>query len=267
MTSFSRSRRIALPATAGCLVLAMSNVAVADSEATVNGVGIDRTVVDAYYESRFQKPAAQGTADERAQVLSELTDIYLLTTQPRAIEFSRDPRIQAQIELQYRGTLAQVVAADYMAKHPATEEEVQAEYQRQLKSASNEQYKARHILVETQAAANDLIVKLNDGADFAELAREFSIGPSAPTGGDLGWFSASQMVKPFADALTALEDGAYTNSPVQTQFGWHVILREESRVTEPPTLESMRENIEQSIEQTKFQEYIQSLRNANEEAG
>lgn len=267
MKSRSRSGRTSQLATAGCLALACASYVSAEPVATVNGVNIDRAVVDAYYESRFQKPATQGTPEEREQVLLELTDIYLLTTQPRAIEFSRDPRIQAQAELQYRGTLAQVVAADYMSRNPATEEEIQAEYQRQVQSASAEQLKARHILVETQAAANELIVELNDGADFQELAREHSIGPSGPTGGDLGWISPDQMVQPFAAALVALEDGAYTESPVQTQFGWHVILREGSRATEPPTLESVRENVEQSVEQSKFQQYMQSLRDAQENEG
>lgn len=267
MNPISRTRRLSLLAAAGCLALTYANHAMAEPVATINGVDIDSSVVDAYYESRFQKPAAQATSEERDQVLSELTDIYLLTTQPRAIEFSRDPRIQAQAELQYRGTLAQVVAADYISRHPATEEEIQAEYELQLENASGQQYKARHILVETQASATDLIVKLDEGADFQELAREFSIGPSGPNGGDLGWFSPNQMVQPFSDAVVALDNGAYTETPVQTQFGWHVILREDSRATEAPTLESMRDSLEQSIEQTKFQEYIESLRVADEDAG
>jgi peptidyl-prolyl cis-trans isomerase C len=114
--------------------------------------------------------------------------------------------------------------------------------------------------VETQAAAIDLITQLNEGADFAELAKESSTGPTGPNGGDLGWFSPEQMVKPFSDAVAAMEDGAYTSEPIQTQFGWHVILREESRDTQPPTLESVRDTIKQRIEQNKFQAYLDGLR-------
>ena len=83
--------------------------------------------------------------------------------------------------------------------------------------------------MQTQAEAQDLIAQLKEGADFQALAKEHSTGPSGPNGGDLGWFAPEQMVKPFADAVIALEDGAFSPDPVQTQFGWHVILREESR--------------------------------------
>ena len=105
--------------------------------------------------------------------------------------------------------------------------------------------------------------QLNEGEDFEALAKEFSTGPSGPNGGDLGWFAPDQMVKPFADAVVALDDGAFTAAPVQTQFGWHVILREDSRENEPPTLESVRDAIKQRVEQEKFQDYMQELRDAS----
>jgi peptidyl-prolyl cis-trans isomerase C len=106
----------------------------------------------------------------------------------------------------------------------------------------------------------DVVRRLDEGADFQELAKEKSTGPSGPNGGELGWFSPSQMVKPFSDAVAALEDGAYTKTPVQTEFGWHVILREESREPEPPTLESVRGNLVQSVQQRKFQAHLDDLR-------
>ena len=127
------------------------------------------------------------------------------------------------------------------------------------------QFKARHILVASQGEAIDLITELDGGADFEELARDKSTGPSGPTGGDLGWFSPNQMVPPFSNAVAALEDGKYTSEPLQTQFGWHVILREESRDAEPPTLESVREVITQQVQQKKLQAYIASLRVAAKE--
>ena len=239
------------------------STAAADTVVTVNGVDIDNTVFDAYLESRFQKPAAQATADERATVERELTDIYLLTTQPKAEEFAEDPQIKAQIELQYRGTIAQAVARDFVESNPATDAEILAEYETQLEQSSDKQYKARHILVESQGEAEALINQLNEGEDFEALAKEFSTGPSGPNGGDLGWFAPDQMVKPFADAVVALEDGAYSKAPVQTQFGWHVILREDTRENEPPTLESVRDAIKQRVEQEKFQDYMQGLRDGS----
>ncbi len=241
-------------------LLAGPMTVVAETALTVNGVDIDSSVLDMYLESRIQKPAEQATAEEREVVIQELTDIYILTTQPSAKVLESDPRIQAQIELQGRAVLAQAVATEFFTSNPATDEEILAEYQVQMSSAPTSQFKARHILVETQAAASDLIVQLNDGADFAELAKAHSTGPTGPNGGDLGWFSPEQMVAPFSQAVAALEDGAHTVEPVQTQFGWHVILREESRDSQPPTLDSVRDALKQRIEQTKFQSYLESLR-------
>jgi peptidyl-prolyl cis-trans isomerase C len=263
MTFNSRSSRFGTLIAVASLAASGFSTAAAETVATVNGVDIDSTVFDAYLESRFQKPAAQATADERATVEQELTDIYLLTTQPKADDFAEDPQIKAQLELQYRGTIAQAVARDFVATNPATDAEILAEYEAQLEQSPDKQYKARHILVQTQGEAEALINQLNEGADFEALAKEFSTGPSGPNGGDLGWFAPDQMVKPFADAVIALDDGAFTSAPVQTQFGWHVVLREESRENEPPTLESVRDAVKQRVEQTKFQDYMQGLRDAN----
>lgn len=260
---------IAKPGRSGSIIavalLAASIAAHAETEVTVNGVDVDRAVVDAYIETRTQQPASQATPEQRAQWIEELTDLYLLTTQARVDELVADPKVKAQLELQKRGFLAQVAAGDFLERNAATEEEILAEYAAQIESSPDEQYKARHILVETQSAAVDLIGELNEGADFEALAKEHSTGPSGPNGGDLGWFASNQMVKPFADAVAALENGKYTSSPVQTQFGWHVILREDSRDAEPPTLDAVRDVLKQRVEQRKLQLYLEQLRELNKQ--
>lgn len=257
----ARSRATgALLAVSASALLGAFPAAQAETVVTVNGDAIDSTMVDMYLESRTQRPADQATPVEREQVIRELTDIYLLTTQPTAQELAEDPRLKAQIELSNRGILAQAVAADFFSRNPATEAEILAEYEQQMKIAPPKQFKARHILVDTQAAAIDLIGQLNEGADFAQLAEAHSTGPTGSQGGDLGWFAPDQMVQPFSEAVSALEDGAYTGEPVQTQFGWHVILREESRDNQPPTLESVRDVIKSRIEQSKFTAYMETLR-------
>ena len=258
-----RSRKrgtAALLATVAAIGFIAFPAAQGETVATVNGVNIDSSVVDLYLTSRTQKPAAEATPEQREAALQELTDLYLLTTQQAAKTLENDPQVKAQIELQSRGVVAQAVATDYLANNPATDDEIMAEYQNQIKLTPPMQFKARHILVESQATAADLISQLDGGADFAELAKANSTGPTGPNGGDLGWFSPEQMVKPFSDAVAALENGGHTSEPVQTQFGWHVILREDSRENQPPTLESVRDVIKQRIEQTKFQGYIQELR-------
>ena len=169
-------------------------------------------------------------------------------------------QVPSQMDLQRRSILAQAVAAEILANIDVTEEEVLEEYGVQIEMAPTLQFKASHILVETQSEAVDLIGQLNEGGDFQALAREHSTGPSGPNGGDLGWFSPNQMVEPFSLAVQKMEDGGYSSEPVQTQFGWHVILREESRETEPPTFESAKDNIMAAIQQRKFQAELEILR-------
>ena len=252
------------PAVAGALSIAticsMPALAAAETVRTINGVDIDSETVDFYIETRTQQLPDQVSVEERSALLDELVDIYLITTQERANEIAEDPRVVAQAELQYRGLLAQAVAADFLANNAATDEEIFEEYTNQIELQPPKQYKARHILVETQADAIEIIAELDGGADFEELAKTRSTGPTGPNGGDLGWFSPERMVEPFSNAVIALEDGSYSEAPVQTQFGWHVILREESRDNEPPPLESVRDTIKQRVEQTKLQRYIESLR-------
>lgn len=254
---------IRLPARAG-LVMAGTIAAFAahaETVRTINGVDIDSSVLDVYAETRLQKPAAQITAEEKESLTDELGDIYLLSTQDRAKELEQDPRVKAQLELQRRGALAQATAQDFLSRNAASDEEILEEYALQIEMAPPLQFKARHILVETQSTATDLIAQLDEGAKFEDLAKEHSTDEgSGPAGGDLGWFSPNQMVPPFSEAVAKLEDGAYTSAPVQSQFGWHVILREDSRESEPPTLESVRDVIKQRIEQRKLQDYIAQLR-------
>jgi peptidyl-prolyl cis-trans isomerase C len=242
------------------LLCAVGPIADAETIVTVNGANIDSAVLDFYIQSRTNRPADQVSAQERDTLTSELTDIFLLSTVETAEKYERDPQIQAQLELQRRGILAQAVAADFYSTVTVTETDIASEYENQAKLAPTEQFKARHILVETQSEAIEIIASLDDGKDFIELAKVQSTGPSGPNGGDLGWFSSDQMVKPFSDAVASLDDGEYTKQPVQTQYGWHVILREESRASEAPTLESAREGITQYLQNQKFQAYLQSLR-------
>ena len=242
--------------------LLASHLAAAETIFTVNGVDVDSAVVDLYFNSRLANQGGQATPEQREILMSELRDIYILATQESATALAQQDTIAAQLDLQSKSILAQAVATEILSNIDVTEDELQAEYTQQVEMAPPLQYKARHILVESQGEATDIIAALNDGGDFQALAQERSTGPSGPNGGDLGWFSPNQMVAPFSQAVEALEDGQFSQAPVQTQFGWHVILREESRESEPPTFESARENLTVAIQQRKFQAHLDELRAA-----
>ena len=165
---------------AGLLSLVASAASSAETVSTVNGAAIDSSVLDFYMQDRTQRPPAQVTAEERAILIGELEDLYLLSTQDAAAAVRDDPTIQAQIELQTRSLIAQAVATQYITAMNITDEEVLAEYQEQAELAPPLQYKARHILVESQGAAASIITELDTGSNFETLAKEKSTGPSQP---------------------------------------------------------------------------------------
>lgn len=143
-----------------------------------------------------------------------------------------------------------------------TPEAIQAAYDaKYLGQEAGNEYSAAHILVETEEEALALIAQLNDGADFATLAAEHSTGPSGPNGGDLGWFAEGAMVKPFEDAVLALE-AEQISAPVETQFGWHVIRLNGVRAIEAPTLEEVQGDIATEIQRAAIDAEIETLREA-----
>lgn len=235
-------------------------VAVFSTPATAE-VELDPELVNLVIESRYQKAGSQASSAERAAAEDELLNIIAVTDLPRADELAATPRVSAQLELNRRALLFQAVFNDYMRSNPATDQEIFNFYEEEIASNPALEFKARHILVESQSEAMNLVAQLQGGADFVELAKTHSTGPSGPSGGDLGWFTADMMVQPFSAATAQLDDGAFTTEPVQTQFGWHVILREDSRASTPPPLDSVRDVIKQQVEQQKFQDYMESVRN------
>ena len=220
----------------------------------------DDAVLELLLESRLQKPAAQASSTERASAIEELTNIYLISSLPRALELGESSAIKVQLDLQERAILFNAFANDFLIKNQPTEQEIFNVYEDQIALKPPKEFHAHHILVDTQSEALSLVEQLQSGADFIELAKERSTGPSAPSGGDLGWFTAQAMVKPFSDAVAAMEDGTFTPAPVQTQFGWHVILREDSRDSAPPPLESIRDVLAQRLAQQKFHDFMIGLR-------
>jgi peptidyl-prolyl cis-trans isomerase C len=198
-------------AAAGCLIAGTTS---AETIFTVNGANVDSAVVDLYFNSRLQNQGGQATPEQREVLMSELRDIYILATHESAEALALDERIAAQIDLQQRSILAQAVASEILGEIVVSEEEMRAEYDQKLEQAPPLEFKARHILVQSQGEAIEIIGELDGGADFQELAKEKSTGPSGPNGGDLGWFAPNQMVAPFANAVSAMEDGEYSSQPV-----------------------------------------------------
>ncbi len=151
-------------------------------------------------------------------------------------------------------------AIDAVFGEGPTEEEIRKAYDEVVAGIPEEQeFNASHILVETEDEAKALIAQLEDGADFAQLAKDNSTGPSGPNGGELGWFGLGMMVPEFETAATALEVGAIS-APVQTQFGWHVIKLNDKRIKPAPALDEIRDQLVQQIQSQKLDAIIAELR-------
>lgn len=170
-------------------------------------------------------------------------------------------RIKLALENERRALLAAQVIEGIVGD-AITDEAVQAMYdETYLQGEQSEEYNASHILVETEEEAAAIVEELNGGADFAEVARAKSTGPSGPNGGQLGWFGAGMMVPEFQTAVEELEVGAISG-PVQTQFGWHVIILNEKRAKEAPALEAVRGEIENQLSQQAVTQKIEELTSA-----
>ena len=225
--------------------------------AMVNGSAITQPVLDIYMEIRKrQKP---GNAADRDTVLDELISLELMRQEGVSKGLESRPTVIATLDQQQRTVLASAAIQDFMASNPVSDEAVRELYDSQIGTAGLE-YNARHILVKTQEEATEIIKQLDNGGNFEELAKEKSTGPSGKTGGKLGWFAPAQMVKPFSEATAQLEKGSYTKEPVQTQFGWHIILLEDSREITPPAFEDVKDRVKLVAANQKLQAHIQQLR-------
>lgn len=167
-------------------------------------------------------------------------------------------RVELQLENERR-SLTAGEAINSIMQLPLAEQEVQAAYAEEYSNASQEQeYNASHILVDSEEEALAVVGELSGGAEFAAVAREKSTGQSGPNGGQLGWFGTGAMVPEFEQAVKTLEPGGIS-APVQTQFGWHIIILNETRIQEAPELEDVRDEIEMQIRQIRAQATIEEV--------
>lgn len=230
--------------------------------ATINGTPITVDAFNDYAAHRVQ-PGAKPSAEEAKAILNEMVSLELVVQDAAKKGLENKPEVQKTIESQRRVLLANAALRDYVEAHPITDEQIKKEYEQRIGTAGSKEMKARHILVKTEAEAKTIIAALNKGADFAKLAKEKSSDSSAKEGGDLGWFNPTQMVKPFSEAASALKKGEYTKTPVQSQFGWHVIKLEDTRETKAPPFDQMKERVRSFLQQKMSQDYIEGLKTAS----
>jgi peptidyl-prolyl cis-trans isomerase C len=244
------------------LVLLLATAAVpvmAQNLAVVNGKPVPSSRADAM----IKQMAAQGQQDSpqlRAMVKEELVNREILMQEADKLGLSSSPEVKNQMEMARQSIVIRSLVADYVKKNPVSEADMKAEYDKFKAQAGDKEYHARHILVEKEDDAKAIIAKLKSGAKFEDLAKQSKDTGSAANGGDLDWAPPSAFVKPFSDAMTSLQKGQITETPVQTQFGYHVIKLEDSRQAKVPSFEEVKPQIAESLQQQKLQAYQQELK-------
>jgi peptidyl-prolyl cis-trans isomerase C len=229
--------------------------------ATVNGSPITSGELRAFVRMQTQGQEPVLTAEQRASVIKSLAKMESVAQAARKAGVDKKPDTQAELHLTENDILVQALLQDYAKSHQPTDADLKAAYEAKVKAMDPNQYKARHILVKDQAQAQDIISQLNKGANFAALAKKYSMDPgSAPNGGELGdWFSGSTMVPEFAHALAGLKKGEYTKQPVQTQYGWHIIQLEDVRTNQPPSFEQMHDQLVSEVQNKAVGDYIKQI--------
>ncbi len=241
------------------------SIAAAQNVAVVNNKAIPKAKADAIVAQLVK----QGQADSpelQTAVREDLVRREILMQEADKKGVAADPDVQAQLERARQQVLIGALAQDYFKANAPTDAEVHTQYDLLVKETGGKEYKARHILVEKEADAKAIIEKLKKGGKFEELAKQSKDPGSAANGGDLDWAPASTYVKEFSEALVKLPKGQYTQVPVKTQFGYHVIRLDDVRDAKVPSFDEAKPQIagammaNQQWQQAKFEQMLKDLR-------
>lgn len=230
-----------------------------DSPAIVNDTPIDAATFNAYVAAVERQSGTKTNAEQRNVLLDQFIVLQLASEQAVKKGLENDPDVAAQLKLARLNVLSDTLLKQYAEQRPNTEAELKAEYDLQV-AGMGRQYRLRQIVVESKAVADDLITQLLRGADFAKMAEKESRDGTAKQGGDMGWISLNGALPEFRGPIAALERGKFTNEPIQSPYGWHILKLEDYRTPEPPTFDQARDRVNDLVRQKKMIAYMDELR-------
>lgn len=238
-----------------------SSAALAQNAAIVNGKAIPKSRVDEFVAALAQQ-GRPDTPELRTAVRDELIAREIFVQEAERKGLTRNSEVQRLLDSSRQDILIRAVIREHLKTNPVTEADLKAEYDKLSVAArgGDKEYRARHILVETEAEAKAIIEDIRKGGKFEELALKSKDPGSAKNGGDLDWNGPDTFVKPFSDAMVKLEKGQYTQQPVKSDFGWHVIRLDDVREPAPPPLEQVSPQIRQELERRRVQDLQTSLK-------
>jgi peptidyl-prolyl cis-trans isomerase C len=233
---------------------------VAYKPVSVNGVLIPQ----ARFEVMAKAAQAQGqpNSPELAGMVKEnLINQEILVQEAMKKGLDKNAEVATQMEMARQQILGRAMVAEYVKNNPVKDEVLKAEYEKVVGKMGDKEYHTRHILVDKEEDAKNLIAQLKKGGDFAKLAKEKSKDTgSAKNGGDLDWATPDRFVKPFSDAMAALEKGKFSQEPVKSDFGYHIIKLEDSRATQKPGFDQVKEQMRPRMQQQQVETLITELR-------
>ncbi|HEX6008251.1 MAG TPA: peptidylprolyl isomerase [Burkholderiales bacterium] len=245
---------------AAALALGAVLVPAAAQGVKVNGKEIPQSRIDAGVKSRI----AQGQPDTpelRTNVKDALVNQEIIAQEAMKKGLHKKPDVAAAIDINRQDILVNAYVQDYLEKNPVNDDTLKKEYERIKGQMGGKEYKARHILVEKEAEAKDIISQVKKGASFEKLAAERSKdNGTKERGGDLDWSVPGNFVKPFGDALAKLKKGQMTDTPVQSNFGWHVIRLDDERPFQAPPFDQVKQNLQRNMQQQMVQKMLGELR-------
>ncbi len=224
--------------------------------AVVNGTPIKRSELDIVMRQIHQPDSPE----VRKAITQKLVEFEVMRQEALRRKLNQREDVKFQMEGASRQVLLQALMRDEFEKKAPTDEQLHAEYDREVAASTGEkEYKVHHILVGTEAEAKDIIAKLDKGGKFEDLAKGTKDVGSAANGGEMDWASPAAYVKPFSDAMIKLEKGKYTEAPVQSQFGWHVIRLDDTRAVTPPAFDQVKNHLAENIQKREMSDFIESL--------
>jgi peptidyl-prolyl cis-trans isomerase C len=244
------------------LLLAMSVLvalpALAQNAATVNGKAIPQAKVDQLVKQVVAQGRATDSPQLREMIKKDLIGREVLIQEADKANIGNRTDVKAAIDNARQSIIINAMLADYVKKNPVKDADIKAEYDKYKAQMGDKEYHARHILVDKEEDAKAIIAKLKGGAKFEELAKQSKDG-SAQNGGDLDWASPANYVPEFSKAMVALQKGAITETPVKSQYGYHVIKLEDVRAAKVPPLEEVKQQVSEQLQQRQVAQYRESL--------
>jgi len=231
----------------------------AQNVATVNGKPIPAAKVDQVVKQVVAQGKATDSPQLREAIKKDLIGREVLIQEADKQGIGTRPDVKNAIDNARQSIIINAMLADYIKKNPVKDADIKAEYDKYKAQVGDKEYHARHILVGTEDEAKQIIAKLKGGAKFEDLAKQSKDPGSAQNGGDLDWASPASFVPEFSKAMTSLQKGQITETPVKTQFGYHVIKLEDVRGAKVPPLEEVKQQVAESLQQRKLAAYREEL--------